>query len=373
MHVGLVARCLNTAHVRGMGRYVSEILLHGAGAPDVRWTLFGNDPGQPMHLPPGSGVEADVFEFRGDRFELWEQIGLPHRARSRKLDVLHCTEGALPLWQPVPTVVTVHDTLAWKERPDTPWNRLYWDYLLPAALHRCAAVITISESSRRDIAAKWPALTSKIVVIPHGIGAEYLTPDAPAAPSGLQLGLGTRPYLVYLGGPTPRKRFDWAIQVLQACGQAGLQLVACGFSARALEAARQTVPPALLERVHFAPFLSNQELLALYRGSAAVLYPTLYEGFGFPVIEAQSAGAPVIFSPLSSLAELQGPLSLTVPPDDLSAWCAAIQAALNLGQLRSVRAAQALDWARGFSWRQSFESHLKVYADAVGTHGSDDR
>ena len=365
MRVGLVARCLNTAHVRGMGRYVSELLLHGSREPGHRWTLFGNDAGQPMHSASGPTIQKDVFEFRGDRFELWEQLGLPRRTQRHRLDVLHCTEGSLPLWQPLPTVVTVHDTLAWEDRPDTPWNRLYWDHLLPAALHRCAAVITISESSKRDIVAKWPALAAKTTVIPHGIGDEYLAADAPAAASELQRGLGTRPYLVYVGGPMARKRFDWALQVLHACGRDDLQLVACGFSTSTVGAARELVPPGLRKRVHFAPFLSNEQLLALYRGAGAVLYPTLYEGFGFPAIEAQAAGVPVIFSPVSSLPELVGPLAFTPAVNDLAAWVHAVNQALLLGPRRAGMATHALRWAQGFSWAQSCERHLAVYRQAA--------
>ena len=366
----MVARCLNTGHVRGMGRYVQELLRCGAQDDDLRWTLLGNDPRHPMHAPQAPTIGNDVFEFRGDRFELWEQVGLPQRARGHRIDVLHCTEGSLPWWQPVPTVVTVHDTLAWQERPDTRWNRLYWDQLLPAALQRCAAVITISESSRRDIVAKWPALEAKTTVIPHGIGEEYLRDAALVESSALQRSLGERPYLVYLGGPMRRKRFDWAVRVLQHAAMPDLQLVACGFAGGAVQSARASVPGELQSRVHFAPFLSNDELVALYRTATAVLYPTLYEGFGFPVIEAQACGAPIIFSPVSSLTELVGPSSLLVPTHDLPAWCDAVRTAAARAPQRAARLAAARAWAQGFSWQNSFVAHREVYVRAARAHRS---
>ncbi|MBA4218624.1 MAG: hypothetical protein C0460_14985, partial [Methylibium sp.] len=210
MRIGLVARCLNTAHVRGMGKYVMELLRHSG--TDIDWQLFADDPRHPLLHPVGPRFTPDVFEFRGDRFRLWEQLGLPLRARRLPLALLHCTEGALPLWQPLPTVVTLHDTLAFEDRPDTPADRLYWDRLIPAALQRAAHVITISESSRRDILARWPGLEPRLSVIHHGIDAAYFEPPTAPVPPMLQQALAGAAYAVYVGGPMQRKRFNWALR-----------------------------------------------------------------------------------------------------------------------------------------------------------------
>lgn len=360
LSIGLVARCLNTAHVRGMGKYVMELLRHSSD--DIAWHLFADDPRHPLLHPEGARFTPDVFEFRGDRFRLWEQLGLPLRARGLPLSLLHCTEGALPLWQPLPTVVTLHDTLAFEERADTPGERLYWDRVVPAALKRAAHVITISECSRRDILARWPELEPRLSVIYHGIEAAYFEPPTAAIPAALQQALGGAAYTVYLGGPMKRKRFDWALQVLAAQPDPALKLVACGFGAAAREAARRALPHELQGRVLFAEFLSDAELQAVYAGAAAVLYPTLYEGFGFPAIEAQAAGVPVIFSPLGSLAELVGPLTTLVQAEDLAAWAAALHGAATMpADARADKAAQARDWAQGFRWAESWRRHLDVY------------
>lgn len=365
MNIGLVSRCLNTTHIRGMGRYLQELLLNSAQHPGFQWTLLGDDPRQPLQVPSGVSARQAVFAFRGDRFRLWEQLGLPRRAAALGLDVLHCTEGSACWWQPVPTVITLHDTIAWTENDGQPFTRFYWNTLMPAALRKAAAVITISEHSRRDILVRWPDLEPKLSVIPHGIGDEYLDsglrPPAPA----VQEGLRGQPYLVFLGGPAPRKRFDWALQVLRQTGDPQLQLVACGFAQASHLQVMQQVPADLAARVHLAPFLSNLELLALYRGADAVLYPTLYEGFGFPAIEAQAAGVPAIFSPVSSLAELVGPLAFTPAVHDLDAWVQAVFHARALGPGRAALAAQAQQWAQGFSWAQSCQRHLAVYEQAA--------
>jgi glycosyltransferase involved in cell wall biosynthesis len=357
----MVARCLNTDHIRGMGKYVYELLSHGRRHPELQWRLFGDDPRYGMVTPDAANAAIEVFPFRGDRFRAWEQVGLPMRLRRREIDVLHATEGALALWQPKPTVVTVHDTLAWEERPDTLGARTYWDYLVPAALKKCAAVITISESSRNDILARWPWLEPKLTVIPHGIDEEYFRHEDSAVPEALARQLGSAPYLVYLGGPMKRKRPDWAIEVLAASRQPGLKLVMCGFGSAARKAAQAELAPELRGRVLFAEFLQDPELRALYRGAQAVLYPTLYEGFGFPALEAQAAGTPVLFSALGSLKELIGPLAMVVPPNDCGAWVAAIEETATLGEARARRARAAADWARRFAWSESFGRHLAVY------------
>lgn len=366
MKLGLVARCLNTAHVRGMGKYVLELLRHSSD--DISWHLFADDPRHPLVHPEGPRFTPDIFEFRGDRLRLWEQLGLPLRARRLPLTLLHCTEGALPLWQPLPTIVTLHDTLAFEERPDTAGEKLYWDHVVPAALRRAAHIITISESSRRDILGRWPELERKLTVIHHGIDAAYFEADTARLPASLTQPLADAHYAVYVGGPMTRKRFDWALQVLAAQPDPTLKLVACGFGAAAREAARSVLPHELAGRVVFAEFLSDAELIALYRGARAVLYPTLYEGFGFPAIEAQACGVPVIFSPLGSLTELVGPLAMLVAAHDLAAWAAALHEAATLAtEVRADKAARARAWAQGFRWQESWRQHQEVYRRVAGS------
>lgn len=370
LKVGLVARCLNTEHIRGMGKYVFELVQQSNLHDGLEWCLFGDDPRYAMAAPKDKPINIDIFEFKGDRFHSWEQLGLPLRAIKRSIDVLHCTEGAVSLWQPKPTVVTIHDTLAWENHADTPTAKIYYETIQPAALRKSAAVITISESSKTDILERWPWLEKKLSVIPHGIEDAYFRPDTGTIPLDIQTTLGGAGYLVYMGGPMERKRFTWALEVFAKSDHSSLKLVACGFGAEARRDAVSKLPASLHDRVHFANFLSDPELRALYRGAQAVLYPTLYEGFGFPAVEAQAAGVPVIFSALGSLKELIGPLALIVPPNDIDAWLAAITEAISMGAYRLNRARAASEWARKFAWKESFDEHLAVYRKVARTAAS---
>jgi glycosyltransferase involved in cell wall biosynthesis len=361
LKIGLIAGSLNGEHVRGMGKYLLEMSACTQPADALSWVFFGDNASQPMRLPPKIDAKADVFEVKGHRFHLWEQLGMPLRQKRHRVDLLHYAENTLALWQPVPSVVTVHDTIPW----ETGEPSFYWDKLLPAALHRCAHVITISESSRNDILKHWPRLESKLTVIPHGIDAAFFGDEEPSPPALLQE-LQGKPYLLYLGGPMARKRFDWALEVLGRTPLPDLQLIAIGFGGKARAEAARQVPDPLRSRVHFAPFVDDAALRALYRQAQAVLYPTLYEGFGFPAVEAQASGVPVLMSALGSLKELIGPLAVVLPAHDVEAWVAAVlEACARPEHARADLAQRAQSWAGRFAWSVSYEKHLSVYRQVI--------
>lgn len=361
LRIGIVGRCINVPHLRGIGRYIVEILRGIGEESGVAWRVFANDKRYPVSVPPNFQGETDTFRFRGDRFELWEQLGVPLRGIEANCDIIHYTEGVMALWQPRASVITLHDTISWDQIPDRAFENFYYNRLMPSALRKAAAIITVSQSAKSDICKRWPDLADKVTVISHGIGSDFLSQGKQAAPSELQQSLRDTPYLVYLGGPLERKRFAWAAEALVACGMPQLHMVACGFSAEAAAAALAALPAGASGRVHIAPFLSDTEMVALYRGAAAVIYPTLYEGFGFPAIEAQASGVPVIFSPISSLKELVGPLTILASPHDMDDWTAAIRRAVGLGEERSALAEKSRAWVKAFSWDRSAQAHLEVY------------
>lgn len=364
LHVGVDARCLNTTHVRGMGKYVAEMMAHGPREEVIQWTLYGDRPEEPFHAPAGTPARIELFDFKGYRFHTWEQVGLPWRSSRAGVDVLHCTATTLPWWQPVPTVVTLHDTLPWQgdRAPSDAW---YLDRLTPAALRKCRAVITISEASRRDIVALWPWLEPKLHVIPHGVGDSYFAvPDEKSAET-LRAQTEGHPYLLYIGGALERKRFAWAARIIEALQEPQLRLLVCGFAKGEAERARDSLPPAVRERIHFLPFVSEAEMPAYYRNAVAVLYPTLYEGFGFPAVEAQAVGTPVVFSALGSLQELQGPSSEVLPAEDLDAWLQCLRRLLHERAANPVPNELARQWARQFSWDVSALKHREVYREAA--------
>lgn len=364
MRVAVDASCLNRDHLRGMGKYLWNVLTH-ANDSDVHWQLFGDRYDFPTHLPEKPNVSMEVFEVPGFRFHSWEQYGLPSRARRQKADLLFCTATSLPWWQPIPTVVTIHDTVPFETDGDEGGHRWYWNYLLPRCYKKAAAIITISESSKQDILRLWPELSEKLQVIRHGIDQSYLdVQPGPLSSELLQQGL-SEPYLLYFGGPVARKRADWAIRVFQQIKAPNLQLVLCGFSEEAKELCLPKIPVELRDRVRVPSFISETDMPRLYQNAVALLYPTLYEGFGLPVIEAQAVGTPSVFSPVGSLAEFDGPGANLLPTEDFDAWVNRCQTLVDERSHSHKPLESARKWASSFSWKVSAERHLDVFRSVV--------
>lgn len=364
LRVAVDARCLNVEHLRGMGKSLYEFITRTSASGAVEWHLFGERPDLPMHVPDPS-CHVSVFETRGYRFAAWEQYSLPAAAARLNVDVLHAPATTAPWWQPVPTVVTVHDAIPWQSQDDPHWRPgFYRDRVLPAAYHRASAVMTVSETSRRDILARWPALKPKMHVVSPGVDERYLD----ATPDQRPLVLGTQavsePYLLYLGGSDPRKRLMWALQAWWT-GGAKAAMVVCGLEASAHAQIRNSVPHHLQDKLILAPFVSEDDMPRLYMRAAAVLYPSLYEGFGMPVVEAQAVGTRVLFSDVGSLSELKGPGAVVLPVDDLQAWVRTIDLLLQsrtstYGPDRVARA-----WARQYSWDAYTDRTLAVYHSII--------
>jgi len=359
--VAVDARSLNVDHVRGMGKSHYEFIRRTALTGAIEWHLLSNRPDLPMHVPDDS-CRVSVFQTRGSRFHAWEQFSLPREAKRRQADVLHAAGLTAPWWQPVATVVTVRDTIPWQsaDEPYTP-RSFYRDRVLPLAYQRAAAIITISDSSRRDIFTRWPALKQKLHVVPLGVHERYLEARRDYRSVIIGERVVAEPYLLYVGGADPRKRLMWALQAWWTGGGSKATMVVCGLEPGAHAQIRATVPRHLQDRLILAPFINEDDMPRLYMRAAAVLYPSLYVGFGLPVIEAQAVGTRVLFSDVGSLGELKGPGAVVLPVDDLQAWVRSIDLILrsrspSVGSDRIARA-----WASQYSWDACTDRTLAVY------------
>ncbi len=282
--------------------------------------------------------------------------------------VYHATEHLLPRL-PCPTVLTVHD-LIFERYPEhhTRRNMLFLKQAMPIFVAAATRIIAVSEQTRRDLVEFYATPLEKITVVYEGIDAGF----APAPPTEIARVRATyspeRPYLLMVGTLEPRKNHLTAVQALarlKAAGQPHRLLVVGGEGWLFDEIRRQIEELRLTEDVRFAGYVPEGDLPPLYSGAECVLLPSLYEGFGFPVLEAMACNAPVVCADVSSLPEVAGDAALLVPPTDDEALAAAIGRVLNEpGLATALRQAGRMQAAR-FTWSRCAAETVAVYASAA--------
>ena len=306
----------------------------------------------------------------------FEQVTFPRECARLGVDVAHVPYWAGPLRPPVPTVVTIHDLipLLLREYRGGPLVRFY-TALVSTTAQNAALVLTDSEASRQDIVAHLDLPPERVRVIYLAADERYApapTPDDGAVRS--RHGLPER-YALYLGGFDVRKNVAAALAAYRWAGPAigdECPLVVAGrlperdtpFSPDPRQLARDI---GIDERfVRFVDSPAEADKPALYRGAAAFIFPSRYEGFGLPVLEALACGTPIVGSDVSSIPEVVGNAGVLLPPDDAEGMAGAmIQLAIDDG-FRAELSRRALAQTARFSWERAAKETLAAYRDAVG-------
>lgn len=301
----------------------------------------------------------------------WEQAALPVLARRASVDILHGPVNVVPLLAPCPTVVTIHD-LAFLRRPELvpAGRRRYFAALARASVRRASRVIAVSESTKRDAVELLHARPERVAVTPLAVDAAFrpVTGEALVAFQAEQ-GL-IRPFVLCVGTVEPRKNLDGVLRafgVLAPEVPHDLVLVGAeGWLTGAVHATWLALPAAIRDRVRFAGFGRAEDLPAWYSAADALAFPSHYEGFGLPVLEAMACGTPVVTSTVSSLPEVAGDAALLVDPADDGALVAALRRVLTDPRLAADLRARGLARARDFSWAATAAATVAVYREAVG-------
>ena len=296
---------------------------------------------------------------------LWEQWEVPRRAARLQLDLVHSLGYLAPGGLRMPSVVTVLDMIHYIH-PDQiePLKRGLWRVLFPRSLRRARRVIAISESVKRDIVRFFPWAGPKVTAVPLGVDRQLFSP----APEGSVRASGEPPFVLGVASPAPHKNVDGLLRAFALAADAvpGLRLRLAGMVTRTTEAlAGLAESLGLAGRVEFTGRVDDAALAELYRQAAVMVFPSRYEGFGLPALEAMACGCPVIASDRASLPEVVGDAALRVDPDDVEAMAAALRRVLGDAGLRSELRCRGLARAAGLSWDLTAERTLDVYAAAV--------
>ena len=288
------------------------------------------------------GLELELLSYGGPgrlssvtRDALWYPVGLGRRSRS--LDVLHCTTFRGPAGAGVPTVLTVHDLAILRAPEAFPrWHRLYGRAGLARVLRAADAIVAVSEFTEAETVELAGVPAERIRVVAHGVDAVF-TPDGPVAEGDYALAVATL---------EPRKNLARAVEAARAAGVELRVVGARGWGGVEVDGWVGEIP--------------DTALAALYRGARCVLYPSLYEGFGLPVLEAMACGTPVVTSVGTAMEEVAGGAAVLVDPLDADAIAQGIgEAMVRHEELRVL----GFERAREFTWQRTADAVVALWKE----------
>ena len=335
-----------------------------------------------VRVPPlGQNFEIREIAGTGARLGLrlgklwWEQVALKRACASERVDLLHSPYFASPLYPNVPTVVTVHDVIPMvlPAYGSALHSRLYMK-LVAAAARRAKAIITVSATSKKDIVGALGVSPDRIHVVYNAVDRGFHPVGDDRALDAVRDSHGIRgDFLLYFGGFDQRKNVERVIRAYHlAAGSFArpCQLVIAG----AMDLVGHPLYPdprpligelGLEEQVVVTGRISEEDKPLLYSAATAFVFPSLYEGFGLPVLEAMACGTPVITSNVSALPEVAGDAALLVDPTSVEAIAGAMVRVMNEPGLREELRAKGLQRTRQFDWEASAARTLDIYRQAL--------
>jgi glycosyltransferase involved in cell wall biosynthesis len=353
--IGVNALYMLPGGVGGTEIYLRELLAALATIDTVNdYYVFTNmETGQDLtprqanfHWKP----QAVHAVFRPHRI-LWEQTVLPLEAARYGLDMMFNPGFTVPLAAPCPSVATFHD-LQHKRYPEYfRWFDLpFWKFLLWAAAHRSRRLIAVSEATRADLLRFYRRRSERVVVVPHGVNPEFFT----LTRSNLE------PHLLCVSTLHAHKNIERLVRAY-ACRPRPYKLILAGLRGfRTPEIEALIAELGAGDRIQIPGWLPRSELMELYARALAFVYPSTFEGFGMPILEAMAAGIPVACSNIAPLREVAGDAALFFDPLDTDALAVALDRITSDESLRKTLASAGPDRARPFTWQAAAEKTLAV-------------
>ena len=373
-HVGLNAHLL-TARPGYRGAGINGYIYHLIQAlpeadPAFYYTVFTGDQAQ---SPAHKRLEVRRTPWNTEkplRRILWEQIVQPAALWSSGLDLYHAMAFVSPVLSRVPSVVTMYD-LSFVHYPEVvpKARRLYLRLLARRSCQRARRVIAISQSTARDVAASFGISPDKIDIAVPGVSDQFrpmLSFDVEAFRQ--RKGLPER-FLLFVGTLEPRKNLPMLLRAyaqLPAFDRAAVHLVLAGGRGWMYQEIFRTIDEYDLgDTVHLPGYLPPDELPWWYNAAEAFIFPSLFEGFGLPVVEAMACGTPVLVSDVSSLPEAAGDTGLLLPPQDIDAWTEALALAIRDPAWREDAGRRAQLRALDFTWANTAAQTIASYRRAL--------
>ncbi len=367
--IGIDASRALSPHPTGTEHYSIQVIrrLLRLGK-DVRYRLYlpRVSEGLPERLGtrelPGGRVEWRIMPFP----RLWTHVRLSWEMLRQPPDVLFVPSHVIPLVHPKRSVVTIHDLgYLYFPQAHTRWQRTYLDLSTRWSVRAASDVIAISRATADDLVNNYGVDRSKIRVIHPGLDerVRYVPPEE-RAPVLADYSLAGERYILYLGTIQPRKNLVRLVRAYSRIPQRGeVKLVIAGKRGWLSEAIFHEVEQlGLASDVIFTGYVPEERKTSLLSGAAVFAFPSLYEGFGFPLLEAQACRVPALASNVSSLPEVAGGSALLVDPLDVDAIAGGLSRLLEDEGLRDDLVAKGLENVRRFSWDEAARQVFQVLA-----------
>jgi glycosyltransferase involved in cell wall biosynthesis len=369
IHLGVDSRDIFAAQPRGVGKALTELVRHLLPLiPDWAVTLYTDRNGTVELSPPALIKQIDM---RGDRFDAWERIRLPIAALTSRLDLLHCPSQTAPPFTPCPVVLTVHDLIPL--RIDDGWSRQEVDRFrraLSRSAEKARRIIAVSEFTRDDLLSEFRVPENKIDVIPWGVHVDTHEPMCEDEWKAACQTYGIRsPFFVAFGGDAPRKnvtRILKAMAIFTRTETKDAQLVLIGVPPHTEhKVAAMSDQLGISKEVVALGYLPDKVASYMLMRSEALVYPSLYEGFGLPILEAMALGTPVISSNVTSMPEVARDAAILIDPRDESAICAAMRECFLSDRVKGEFRARGFRRVEHFTWERTARLTLDIYKRAL--------
>lgn len=365
----------------GIGRYTTALYRALSELEDLTLVPFCNGRSTSPSLHPADEVVNPRWPARLLNAS-WQRFDWPPIERyTGPLDVFHTSDWSHPPLQQAARVTTVHDLgpVLHPEWYDPEVARHHNRHNRMTA-SRADRIIAISDYTRRTFVERYPEAEERVVVVPHGVDPLFAPASEPAISRALQRHAVARPFVLYVGTRERRKNLGGLVDVFVRVADqlSDIQLVVVGarpwvegkfvhgsnaWSGRDIE--EKIDQAGLGSRVSILGAVPLADLIALYSGAEAFVFPTLFEGFGLPVLEAMACGCPVVAATNTALPEVVGPAGLLASPGDLDAFAGAVCAAVEDSEVRSDLVARGQARAAEFTWSRTARMTADAYRIAA--------
>jgi glycosyltransferase involved in cell wall biosynthesis len=346
----------------GIHQYIAQVLRHLPTDNGTEYVVFTRHMADFLQRKGMTAVSTHwPTEKRSIRIA-WEQLVWPWQTRQQRINLLHGAAFTTPLLAACPSVITVYD-LSFVHFPEG-FSSAQRRYLISQTRHSCIRanrIITISESGRQDVHQFSGVPLSRIDVVYPGVDAMF-RPYPAEEVAAFRQAKGYGRYLLHVGTLQPRKNIPLLLEAFARLNEPELQLVLIGGKGWKYDAIFARIQAlGLVDRVHFPGYVPDEELPLWYNAAELLVFPSLYEGFGMPVLEAMACGTPVVAANRSSIPEAVGTAGLLFDPENAAELLERLTAVLPDPHLAANMRTQGLAHASQFSWERAGRETAAVY------------